>query len=40
MGWIVQTEAMVPGTWMLYNNTLSTSEVIRLVDYIVEESAR
>ena len=35
-GWILQTELMVPGTWMLYHNHLSVSEVQKLVDYVLD----
>lgn len=38
MAWVMQTEGMVPGTWMLYYNTLSAAEVQRLVDYILGET--
>lgn len=34
--WIVQTERLVPGTWMLYHNHLEAEEVARLVDYLLE----
>ena len=34
--WIVRTEAMVPGTWMLYHNHLEAEEVNRLVQYLLE----
>ena len=34
--WIVQTERLVPGTWMLYHNHLEPDEVRRLVDYLLE----
>lgn len=33
--WIVQTESVVPGTWMLYHNHLEPDEVTRLVDYLL-----
>lgn len=32
------TEGMAPGTWMIYHNHLSASEVERLVDYIESQS--
>ena len=38
MGWILNTEAMVQGTWMLYHNSLEADEIGRLVDFIVEKS--
>jgi len=38
MAWVVQTEGLVPGSWMLYYNTLSGDEVQRLVDYILEKA--
>ena len=34
--WIVQTEHLVPGTWMLYHNHLEPEEVSRLVEYLLE----
>jgi len=34
--WVVGGEAMVPGTWMLYHNTLTPEEVARLVDWLLE----
>ena len=34
--WIVQTERLVPGTWMLYHNHLEAEEVARLVAYLLE----
>jgi cytochrome c len=33
--WIVQTERLVPGTWMLYHNHLEAEEVARLVEYLM-----
>ena len=33
-GWILGTETLVPGTWMLYHNILEPGEVARLVDYL------
>jgi cytochrome c len=36
MAWVIQPEAMVPGTWMAYANYLDAAEVQRLVDYILE----
>jgi cytochrome c len=35
--WIVQTEYLVPGTWMLYHNPLEPTEVSRLVEYLLEQ---
>ena len=34
--WILATEGMVPGTWMLYHNHLEAGEVARLVDYLLQ----
>jgi cytochrome c len=34
--WIVQTERLMPGTWMLYHNHLEPEEVSRLVEYLLE----
>jgi cytochrome c len=34
--WIVQTERLVPGTWMLYHNHLEAEEVARLVEYLLQ----
>ena len=34
--WIIATEDMVPGTWMLYRNHLEAREVERLVRYILQ----
>jgi cytochrome c len=33
--WIVATEALVPGNWMLFHSPLAPAEVQRLVDYIL-----
>ncbi len=33
--WIVATEALVPGNWMLFHSPLAPAEVPRLVDYIL-----
>ena len=33
MAWILQTETMVPGTWMLYYNSLSVEEMDGCVSY-------
>jgi len=33
-GWIMGTETMVPGTWMLYHNHLTSAEATQLVEYI------
>ena len=35
--WVMQTEGMVPGTWMLYHNHLKPDEVERLVRYILAQ---
>tara|TARA_B100000579_G_scaffold413358_1_gene405926 strand:+ start:836 stop:1261 length:426 start_codon:yes stop_codon:yes gene_type:complete len=35
--WIVSTETMVPGTFMLYENFLNAQEVNSLVNYIIEK---
>ncbi|MEM1412118.1 MAG: c-type cytochrome [Pseudomonadota bacterium] len=37
--WIVRTEAMVPGTWMLYHNHLEAEEVNRLVNWLLTPDA-
>ena len=37
MAWIIQTEGMVPGTWMAYYNYLEGEEVQRLVKHILEQ---
>ncbi len=34
---IMMTEGMVPGTWMLYHNTLQPAEVQRLAAYILNQ---
>lgn len=36
--WIMTSETMAPGTWMLYHNPLQADEVARLVDYIMAEA--
>lgn len=38
VGWILQAEAMAPGTWMLYNNILEAKEVQRLARYVLQAS--
>ena len=37
IAWIVSTETMVPGTFMLYENFLNAQEVSSLVNYIIEK---
>ena len=37
LGFIIMTEDMVPGTWMLYYDTLQGDEVSRLISYILGE---
>jgi len=37
IAWIVSTETMVPGTFMLYENFLNTQEVNSLVNYMIEK---
>lgn len=32
--WISGSEALVPGSWMLYHNLLSGEEVLNLIDYL------
>ena len=39
MGFMVDSEAMVPGTWMLFHNTLSGTEVQAVADYILAQGA-
>lgn len=34
VAWIADSEAMVPGSWMLYHNVLSGTEAMSLVDYL------
>jgi cytochrome c len=34
--WIAGSEAMVPGSWMLYHNQLRADEVMALIDYMSE----
>lgn len=36
--WILATEQLVPGTWMLYHNILEPQEVNDLVDFLIERS--
>ena len=38
INWIVSTETMVPGTFMLYENFLNAQEVNSLVNYIIEKA--
>jgi cytochrome c len=40
MAWIVHAEAMVPGSWMLYHNTLSVEETRRLAEYVLQRAGR
>ena len=35
--WILATEDLVPGTWMLYYNVLEPDEVERLVDWLLAQ---
>ena len=35
--WILMTEGMVPGTWMLYHNYLKPDEIQELVEYILAQ---
>lgn len=35
--WILATEDLVPGTWMLYHNVLEPEEVERLVDWLLAQ---
>ncbi len=37
--WILATDVVLPGTWMVYHNTLQPEEVGRLVNYILDTSA-
>ena len=37
-GWILATEGMAPGTWMLYHNHLEAEEVNRLVTWLLEQN--
>jgi cytochrome c len=37
MGFIVNSEAMVPNTWMLFHSVLTAPETERLADYILEQ---
>ena len=39
LAWIMQTEGMVPGTWMLYYNALDANEINRLLEYILEHNS-
>ena len=40
VAWITKTEAMVPGTWMLYHNWLSTSEIQAVAEFVLNPPAR
>jgi cytochrome c len=35
--WIAGSEAMIPGSWMLYYNTLGPEEIMSLIDYLAEQ---
>ncbi len=37
--WILATDVVLPGTWMVYHNTLAPAEVNRLVSYILDTPA-
>lgn len=37
-GFIMNAEAMVPGTWMAYRDVMTPAELDRLVDYITEQA--
>lgn len=37
-GFIMNAEAMVPGTWMAYRDVMTPAELDRLVDYITERA--
>lgn len=37
--WVLATDVVLPGTWMVYHNTLAADEVGRLVNYILDASA-
>ncbi len=34
--WIAGSEALVPGSWMLYHNQLRSDEIMALIDYLSE----
>jgi cytochrome c len=34
IAWVVAPEVLVPGTWMLYHNTLEADELPRLIEYL------
>ncbi len=36
--WIAGSEALVPGSWMLYHNVLSGEEVLSLIDYLADNA--
>jgi cytochrome c len=38
-GFIMNAEAMVPGTWMAYRDVMTPAELDRLVDYVVTRAA-
>ena len=37
-GFIMNAEAMVPGTWMAYRDVMTPAELDRLVDYVTEQA--
>ncbi|MFK7828779.1 MAG: cytochrome c family protein [Congregibacter sp.] len=37
--WIASSEALVPGSWMLYHNVLRPEEVLSLIDYLDAQAA-
>jgi cytochrome c2 len=37
--WIVETEMVVPGTWMAYSNILEADEIQSLINYIRQASS-
>lgn len=39
-GFVLNAEAMVPGTWMAYRDVLTTDELDRLMEYIMAASSR
>ena len=38
--WVVATESMVPGTWMLYHNVLDAEELPALIEYIESRTSK
>lgn len=36
--WIADAETVVPGTWMLFDNPLSGTEIARLIDYLAKQA--